>query len=336
MKIFPDRRQVPLFLLRYALLVGLIAMGGCFMMWMPGKSHDGPLPAQTPEEQVAAKRLQADVTMLAVTIGERNTLNYRQLQQSAAYISDRLRVLGYRVREEPYLFDDRQMMNIEAELKGIRQPEEIVVVGAHYDSSPDSPGANDNASGVAALLELARQFSETRPGRTLRFVAFVNEEPPFFQTKLMGSRVYAAGARKRGENIVAMLSLETIGYYSDHPGSQQYPPPFNLFYPDRGNFIAFVANLESRRLVRDCIKTFRSTTPFPSEGLAAPAFIEGIAWSDHWAFWQEGYPGIMITDTAPFRYPHYHDSSDTPDRLDYWRMARVVNGVGKVVGELVK
>lgn len=336
MKIFPDRKQLPLFLLRYAFLLGLVALGGCFMMSMPGKSHKGPLPPATLEEQLLAQRLESDVTMLAETIGERNTRRYRQLQQAAAFISGRFRDLGYAVREEPYPADGRQVANIEAELKGARQPEEIVVIGAHYDSPPDSPGANDNASGVAALLELARQFQAAQPGRTIRFVAFVNEEPPFFQTELMGSRVYTANAGKRGEKIVAMLALETIGYYSDAPGSQHYPPPFNLFYPDSGNFIGFVGNLASRELLHSAIKAFRETTSFPSEGLAAPEFITGISWSDHWAFWQEGYPGIMITDTAPFRYPHYHEATDTPDRLDYRRMARVVSGVGRVAGALAK
>jgi Iap family predicted aminopeptidase len=211
-----------------------------------------------------------------------------------------------------------------------------MVIGAHYDSPTDSPGANDNASGVAALLELARQFKTARPVRTVRFVAFVNEEPPFFQTDLMGSRVYAANARKRGEKIVAMLALETIGYYSDQAGSQHYPPPFNLFYPDTGNFIAFVGNIASRSLVHSSIKIFRESTRFPSEGLAAPGFIPGIGWSDQWAFWQEGYPGIMITDTAPFRYPQYHQREDTPDKLEYEQMARVVAGIGRVVEELTK
>jgi hypothetical protein len=336
MKIFPDQKHFPFFLVRYGILLGVTAMGGCFMMAMPGKNHTGPLPPPTSEERLKAARLKSDVDLLAGTIGERNTNRHDQLQQAAAYLADRLRRSGYAVREESYQANGREVKNIEAELKGSSQPDEIVVIGAHYDSPPESPGANDNASGVAALLELARQFQERKPSRTLRFVAFVNEEPPFFRTGQMGSRVYAANARKRGEHIVAMLALETIGYYTDKPGSQQYPPPFNLFFPDTGNFIGFVGNLASRSLLRTSIKTFRDTTPFPSEGLAAPAFIKGIGWSDQWSFWQEGYPGIMITDTAPFRYPHYHEASDTPDRLDYGRMARVVSGVGRVVEELAR
>lgn len=336
MKIIPDRSRIPLVLLRCAFLSGLLTLGGCFMIGMPGKSHTGSLPPPTNEERLLAERLKGQVTMLAGTIGERNTQQYHQLQQSAAYIGEQLRGMGYAIRQEPYLADGKQVVNMEAELKGAQQPDQIVVVGAHYDSPLGSPGANDNASGVAALLELARRFRESKPGRTLRFVAFANEEPPYFRTELMGSRVYATGCKKRGDKIVAMLALETIGYYSDAPKSQQYPAPFSLLYPDTGNFIGFVGNLNSRSLVRTSIKTFRDTTHFPSEGLAAPEFIDGVGWSDQWAFWQEGYTGFMITDTAPFRYPHYHKASDTPDKLDYGRMARVVAGIGRVVEGLVK
>lgn len=306
------------------------------MISMPGKSHTGSLIPLTAEERLLAERLRTDVTLLAGAIGERNTNHYPQLQQAASFITDRFRQTGYAVREESYQAAGKEVMNIEAEVKGVGQPDEIVVIGAHYDSLPDTPGANDNASGVAALLELARRFKHATPGRTVRFVAFVNEEPPFFQTDLMGSRVYAANARKRGDKVVAMLALETIGYYSDQAGSQHYPPPFSIFYPDTGNFIGFVGNFASRSLVQTSIKTFRETTRFPSEGLAAPAFIPGIGWSDQWAFWQEGYPGIMITDTAPFRYPQYHEREDTPDKLDYERMARVVSGIGRVVEGRIK
>jgi Zn-dependent M28 family amino/carboxypeptidase len=181
---------------------------------------------------------------------------------------------------------------------------------------------------------LARALREIKPRRTVRLVAFVNEEPPYFQSESMGSLVYARRARERREKIVAMLSIETIGYYSDRPNSQQYPASLSHFYPDTGNFIGFVSDLGSLNLLRRVLGSFRKSTRFPSEGVAAPGGIPGIGWSDHWSFWQAGYPAIMITDTAPFRYPHYHASSDTPDKLDYDRMARVVEGIGNVVGEL--
>jgi Zn-dependent M28 family amino/carboxypeptidase len=224
--------------------------------------------------------------------------------------------------------------NLEGEIAGTQKPEEIVLVGAHYDSVPVSQGANDNASGVAAVLEIARLLRTEPFSRTVRFVAFVNEEPPFFQTGEMGSRVYASQSRKRGEKIIAMISLETIGYYSNKKGSQNYPFPFSLFYPDTADFIGFVGNTASRQLVHQVIGLFRKKTLFPSEGIAAPTWILGIDWSDHWSFNEEGYPALMITDTAFFRYDAYHTRQDTPDKIDYERMARVVRGISDIVCEL--
>lgn len=305
------------------------------MMKMPGRSHKGALPPLTADEAELCDRLRGHVAVLAGEIGERNTLNYRALLQAAGYIGTRFRELGLTVREEPYRAGEKEVVNLAAEVKGAGHPDEIVIIGAHYDTVPGSPGANDNASGVAALLELARFFADRKPERTVRFVAFVNEEPPWFQTDKMGSRVYARRAKERGEKIVAMLSLETIGCYSDQPGSQHYPPPFNLFYPHTGNFIGFVSDLGSRLLLHRVIAIFRGTTRFPSEGLAAPGWIEGIGWSDHWSFRQEGYPAVMVTDTAPFRYPHYHEAEDRPEKLDYERMVRVVRGMVEVVEGLV-
>jgi Zn-dependent M28 family amino/carboxypeptidase len=162
----------------------------------------------------------------------------------------------------------------------------------------------------------------------------VNEEPPYFQRGAMGSQHYAKEAKRRGEKIVAMMSLETIGCYSDAAGSQSYPAPFSFFYPTTGNFIAFVGNLGSRRLVRQAIGVFRETTQFPSEGVAAPSFIPGISWSDQWSFWEEGYDGIMVTDTALFRYAEYHTARDRPVILDYERLARVIAGLERVVAAM--
>jgi Zn-dependent M28 family amino/carboxypeptidase len=212
----------------------------------------------------------------------------------------------------------------------------MLIVGAHYDSVPGCPGANDNASGVAGLLEIARLLAVHKPARTVRFVAFVNEEPPFFRSDDMGSRVYARRCAERGEQIVGALVLETIGCYTDAPRSQHYPFPFNLFYPSTGDFIAFVGNVSSRDLVRRCVGSFRSHAAFPSEGGGVPGWITGVGWSDHWSFWREGYPALMVTDTAPFRYPHYHTPEDTLDKIDFERMARVVEGLSHVVTDLAE
>jgi Zn-dependent M28 family amino/carboxypeptidase len=187
---------------------------------------------------------------------------------------------------------------------------------------------------VAALLELARLLAGEALPRTVRLVAFVNEEPPSSYSPEMGSLVHAQGARAHGERIQAMLSLETIGFYTDAPSSQHYPFPLSLFYPDTANFIGFVDNLRSRGLVRRALRSFRQTTAFPSEDAAVPERLPGVGWSDHWSFWQAGYPAIMVSDTAFDRYPYYHTAGDTPGRIDYGRAARVVAGLARVIGDL--
>jgi Zn-dependent M28 family amino/carboxypeptidase len=205
-------------------------------------------------------------------------------------------------------------------------------VGAHYDSREGTPGADDNASGTAALLSLARTFAGRAPERTVRFVFFTNEE--YFRQDLMGSTVYAQRCRERNENIVAMLSLEMLGYFSDVAESQRYPAPLNLLFPSTGDFIGFVGNHRSRSLVHAAIASFRKTQAVPSVGVAAPEVVEGIGWSDQWSFWQQGYPGIMITDTGPFRNPNYHGRTDTPETLDYGKITRIVEGLEIVVRDL--
>jgi Zn-dependent M28 family amino/carboxypeptidase len=278
-----------------------------------------------------AARLVRHVEMLAGTIGERNVWNFDALVRAAAYIRGELGAYGYDAAALEYDLRGRAVANIEASLAGSVDPERSVVVGAHYDTVLGCPGANDNATGVAAVLELARRFAGTPRARTIRFVAFVNEEPPFFQTAEMGSVVYANASKRRGDRICAMLSLETMGYYSDEPKSQQYPAPLHLLYPDTGNFIGFVSNLRHARLLRAALRAFRAHSDFPVQGGAAPASLPGIGWSDHWAFWQAGYPAMMVTDTAPFRYPWYHTPQDTSDKIGVGHLARVVSGLEHVV-----
>jgi Peptidase family M28 len=314
----------------------LAALGAWFlMMRMPGRSFAGPLPPLSPAQAAIAADLRRDVEMLAGRIGLRNLSSFAALERAAAYVESRLKEAGYAdVASETFPAGNKTCRNVSVEIRGTSAPNEIVVIGGHYDSVLGSPGANDNATGTAAVIALARRFAHAAPARTLRFVAFANEEPPHFQTYAMGSRVCARNCRLRGENVVAMVSLETIGFFSDVEGSQQYPPPLSLFYSSTGNFIGFVGNVASRELVRRAVGAFRRTTSFPSEAAALPSFLPGVGWSDHWAFWQEGYPAIMVTDTAPFRYPHYHGMQDTPDKIDYERCARVVGGLGAVVADL--
>jgi Zn-dependent M28 family amino/carboxypeptidase len=294
---------------------------------MPGRSHRGALPPATEAQEALAAELEQDVRALAGELGERSVFRAGSRERAAAWIEAAFREMGL----SPVQVEG----NVAAEVRGASKPEEIVVVGAHYDSVSGSPGANDNGSGVAATLALARRLAKSSPSRTLRLVAFVDEEPPAFGTDSMGSRIAARASRERGEKVVAMLSLETLGCYRDEPGSQSYPVPLlSLAYPDRGDFVAFVGNLSSRALVRRAIDVFRRHASFPSEGAALPSWVPGVGWSDQDSFWREGYPAIMVTDTALFRDPRYHTASDTPEHLDYVRMARVVEGIARVVEEL--
>jgi hypothetical protein len=319
---------------RVWVLVVAIAMvasaGWWFMIRMPGKSSTAAVISSVDANLRA--ELMADVQKLAGDIGERNEWHYAELKAAADHIERSFSAAGVRPRREGYEMRGRTFDNIEVEIRG--DTPQILLVGAHYDSVIGAPGANDNGSGVAALLALARRFAGKPARQTLRFVAFVNEEPPYFQTPEMGSFVYAKRCRERGDQISAMISLETIGYFSEAPGSQNYPlPGIGAFYPTTGNFIGFVGNVQSRALVRRVVALFRQHGKIPSQGAAFPSFVPGVAWSDHWSFWQHGYPAIMITDTAPFRYPHYHSATDTPDKLDYDRFALVVSGVEKVIEE---
>lgn len=282
-----------------------------------------------------AQHLQLHVEQLAGQIGERNVWRPQALHAAADYIRDAWRQLGYEVRAQGYDVEGVRSENLEIEIHGGARASEIVLVGAHYDSVMGSPGADDNAAGVAALLEIARLLSGMKPERTLRLVAFVNEEAPFFYSGEMGSKVYASAARERNDDIHMMLSLEMLGCYSDALGSQSYPSFLRWFYPNRGNFIGFVSNLKSRRALKELARAFAANSDFPYETLASPAFVPGVAWSDQISFWQEDYQGVMVTDTAFYRYPHYHRASDTPEKLDYDRMARVVEGLAGALAALV-
>jgi hypothetical protein len=312
---------------------------------MPGVSHTGPLPLGTDEDERIAQQLREDVTHLAGAIGERHMGRLPALREAAEFIHSAWQAMGYTVERQTYTVFEVACDNLYVEVAGAKQPDEIIVIGAHYDSVPGSPGANDNASGVAALLALSRAFAPSgrlhseadanritdhppfRPGRTLRFVAFVNEEAPYGLTPAMGSYHFARMCRERNERIVGMMSLETLGYYHDEPRSQLHPFPLGLLYPSTGDFVAFVGNDASGHWVRACVAAFRERAAFPSEGGALPGFMRDAARSDQWSFWRHGYPGLMVTDTANFRYPYYHTSRDTSEKLNYGRLARVVRGI---------
>jgi len=283
---------------------------------------------------MSEERLRGHVRALAAGIGERHVWRPRALHAAADYIRGELESLGYAVASQAYEVHGVRCENLEVTIPGARRAREIVLAGAHYDTVEGSPGADDNASGVAGLIEIARLLRGSRPARTLKLVAFVNEEPPFFHFGPMGSKVYAEAARRRGDDIRLMLSLEMLGCYRDEPRSQTYPPFLKWFYPGRGNFIAFVSNLRSRRALAAFTRAFRAQSDFPAERLAAPALVPGVSWSDQLSFWRAGYPALMVTDTAFYRYPHYHRPTDTPERLAYPEMARVVEGLARALAQL--
>jgi hypothetical protein len=315
-------------------VVAILALLWWFGVKMPGKNIS-KAAALSSNEIMLREELRADVQKIAGEIGERNMWHYAQLNAAADFVEDSFSRAGLHPRRDNYELGGQACHNIEVEIRGARP--EIILIGAHYDSVFGSPGANDNGSGVAAMLALARRFAGRKTEHTLRFVAFVNEEPPYFLSGEMGSLVYAGRCKEHRDKISAMISLETIAYFSDAPNSQTYPSPgLGMFYPKVGNFIGFVSNVHSRALLRRAIALFRKHAKIPSEGAALPSFVPGVSWSDQWSFWKHGYPGIMVTDTAPFRYPYYHSANDTPDKLDYDRFTLVVSGMEKVIEDLDK
>ncbi|AFY96060.1 M28 family peptidase [Chamaesiphon minutus] len=317
------------------IIVSLLVFGWSLMVWMPGESYRQALPPLSASEIELKDRLQRDVETLATKIGRRNSGNYSNLVAAKDFLSQELATAGYTVKEQKYTVDGKTFSNLEVEIPGSSLAEQILVIGGHYDSAFTSLGANDNGTGAAAVLSLARSFVGTKPLRTIRFVEFTNEEPPFFWTKNMGSVVYAQAAKQRGDKIVGMFSLETLGYFSDKANTQKYPPPLSLLYPTQGNFIGFISNIDSRELLRNTVRSFRAQAKFPSEGVALPSMIQGVGWSDHWSFWQQGYQAVMITDTAPFRYPYYHTMDDSIDKIDFDKLARVTSGISKVISDFI-
>jgi hypothetical protein len=318
-------------------LVSIVAVLIGYCTVMPGQAFRGSTPALDADGQQVAAELKRHVTELSVGIGERRATVGDSLQRAERYLTRELSfVSGATLRREPIPSSPGDAANLVLDVPG-RLAGPLVLVGAHYDSAPGgTPAANDNGSGSAATLVLAKRLASSARDYPLRFVLFANEEMPYFTSATMGSLVHARGCKRRGEQLRAMFSLETMGYFSDAPGSQKYPPPLSSLYSDTGNFIGFVGNLASRALVRDSIRLFRQHATIASEGAALPSELPGVGWSDHWAFWQLGYPAVMVTDTAIFRDPNYHQGTDTVDKLDFDKLTRVVLGLEAMLKELTK
>lgn len=305
----------------------------CFVFWtasmpgtaVPSSQHATNLPLVT--------SLKQHVSALSVV---RNVTEVAALDRAAEYIETTLTAMGYQVQSQWFETRGVRVRNLAVVIPAAsRSP--VVVVGAHYDSAHDTPGADDNASGVAGLLEIARAMRSIQQAsrrHELHLVFFVNEEPPFFRTQQMGSYRYAEALSRNNRAVEAMFSLEMLGYFCDEPGCQHYPFPMSIAFPDKGNFIAFVGNLDSRALTRRVVKSFRTHAAIASEGVSAPAFIPGIDFSDQLWFWHFGFPAVMVTDTSFMRYAHYHKPTDTPEKLDYTRMGMVVEALGHVIHEM--
>lgn len=299
---------------------------------MPGGSYSGKPPALSADETALRERFRGHVRKLAGEIGRRNFRHPEAQRRAAEYLLAQLREQGYAPTTQRFTISGVDHANIIAEIRGAAAPNEIIVIGAHYDTVTDSPGANDNGSGVAALLEIARHCAGKPFPRTLRFAFFVNEEG--HSPGPSGSLLYARRCRERNERILGMISLETLGFYTDAPGSQRYPFPVGPLYPSTGDFIAFVGDSASRDFIHQSIGAFRAHASFPSRGIVAPEWMRDVARSDHAAFWAQGYPGLMVTDTANFRYPYYHSPKDTPDKLNYDAVARVTAGLARAAEAL--
>jgi hypothetical protein len=318
----------------------LAVLGGMgFAAWyslaVPGRPHEGPLPSLTAEEQRVAGALEQHVTAIASV--PHNVDHYDALERSAQYIEETLRSFGYVTTPQVFSSAGRAVRNIEATRDPARAGGDTstLVLGAHYDSFGDAPGANDNGTGTALVLELAHLLRDWQPKKArVRYVLFVNEEPPHYRTEDMGSLHYARLLAERRERVQGMISFETLGAFSDLEGTQHYPPPFGLIFPTTANFVALVALPASRSFLHTVMSSFRRHAAFPTIGGVAPDLVPGIGWSDHWAFVRHGFPAMMVTDTALFRYAHYHLPSDTPDKIDYGRLARITKGFERVVREL--
>ncbi len=283
-------------------------------------------PSQCSLIGVDPGRLRSHVTRIADPAAPRDYTHPRTLGAIADYIQQELRASGAEVSEQPYVVEGITYRNVLGGF-GPREAERLVI-GAHYDVAGLQPGADDNASGVAGLLELARALGTNPPATRVELVAYALEEPPFFRTPNMGSAVHAQSLRARGAHVRAMISLETIGYFTHEPESQRFPlGVLRHLYPRTGDFIAVVGKLGQWETVRQVKQAMRGASDLPVHSINAPASVTGIDFSDHLSYWAAGYRAVMITDTAFYRNDRYHTPRDTADSLDYERMAKVVQGV---------
>jgi Peptidase family M28 len=325
-------RALWLSLLRIALgVAAIVVLTGAAGAWIIRGPFVGRVEVRPVDAAVSVERLRSTVETLAGRFRTRWITHPETLESAADWIAERMRSAGLEVAFQSFDLREGQFRNVVGVRQGVDASAPLLVVGAHYDAYGEMPGADDNASGVAGLLELATTLEADVP-RTVHFVAFVNEEPPFFGGDDMGSMRYARALAERGTDVGLMISLEMIGCYSDAPGSQRYPlRAFRLVYPDRGNFLAVVGDLGSTAAIREVKRALLATDALPIYSFRGPRWIPGVDWSDHSSFRRFGFRAVMVTDTAFLRNPRYHTRHDTPDTLDYVRMAAAVRALHGVL-----
>jgi hypothetical protein len=312
------------------LVLLFLAISHWYLIQCRGNWNGEPLEKKRSSDLSNIKReLESDLSYIQ-GLGPRNSTDdrsYAQLRRCEEWVIQRWESQGYAVKKHTFSINGREYSNLEIEIQGRSTPSEIIIVSAQYDTLPDSPGANNNGSGMAILFALSDLLRNHTPDRTIRLVEFVNEEDPFFGTENMGSYRYARRSFERQEKIRVMLSLDALGIYKNEPGSQKLPFPFSFFYPKRGNFLAFIGDLHSRSHMLEATRGFKKGSSFPIEAGVVPKWVEGAAWSDHQSFWKFGYPGIMVTDTGGFRAPSHTTREDTMEKLDFEAMSRITLGM---------
>lgn len=292
-----------------------------------------PRPALEKDQHL--RNLYAHVDYLSNKIGSRSVFEHHNIEATKDYIVSRLKEFGYTPELQSFPYEGKEYSNVIASIKGTVRPDETVVIGAHYDTVFGTPGADDNASAIAVLLEMCRILKNFSPERTLKLIFFVFEEPPMFRTEYMGSFVFVKEAKRRNENIIAMLSLEMLGYYSEKKGGQSFPLPLmSLMFSTTPDFIAVVGNLQSRNLVKKVRDAIRECSGISVETLSTVSFVPGVDFSDHRSFWKMGYPAVMITDTAFYRNPNYHTENDTIHTLNFEKMCDLLHGLVNVARRL--
>ncbi len=312
------------------LAIILLVMSAWFVttqpMFISAKSTSTP--------DVDPQLLKSHVVMLSETLPSRGGFE-KSLNPTIEWIEQQIQPFGNSTRQS-YKVNNETFFNI---LLDFGPPlsaasDEIIIVGAHYDTAHSYPGADDNASGVAALIELARLLSQNEKVLTshIQLAFYTLEEPPYFRTEKMGSFIHASRLKEKQQKVKMMIALDMVGYFSDEKSSQHFPLPLmEKFYSDKGNFIAVVGNLSNMFTVRGVKKGMASATELPVYSINAPTLIQGIDFSDHLNFWHFGYPAVLITDTSFMRNTAYHTQQDTADRLDYVKIAEVVKGLYQTV-----